>query len=167
MEPWQQIDDATTEEARALLARCCGASRWIERMIARRPFGDRGTLLTAAREEWFALGPSDWLEAFAHHPKIGDRDALHRGFAATRQLSAREQSGVDSSSEEVLSALEVANRSYEKKFGFIFIVCATGKSAAEMLGILEQRMGNDLDTEIRIAAEEQARITEIRLMGIG
>lgn len=132
-------------------------------MLARRPFGSRDGLLATAREEWFALSPADWREAFAHHPKIGDREALRRRFAATRHLSATEQSGVNTASVDVLSALAEGNRAYEERFGYIFIVCATGRSAEEMLAMLRTRLDNDFDTEIRIAAQEQAQITELRL----
>lgn len=132
-------------------------------MLGRRPFGGGETLLRAAREEWFALAPADWREAFAHHPKIGDRETLRRRFAATRHLSEKEQAGVDGASEDVLTALATANRTYEERFGYIFIVCATGRRADDMLAMLESRLLNDPETEIRIAAEEQARITELRL----
>ena len=123
----------------------------------------RERLVTAAREAWADLTHTDWLEAFSHHPKIGDRASLARRFAATAHLSAQEQSGVDDASAEVLDELAAANRTYEAKFGYIFIVCATGKSAAEMLDLLRARLPNDTGTEIRIAAEEQAKITELRL----
>jgi 2-oxo-4-hydroxy-4-carboxy-5-ureidoimidazoline decarboxylase len=163
MEPWQRIDTGSPDEARHLLQRCCGFALWTDRMLARRPFGSQATLLAAARDEWFALAREDWLEAFSHHPKIGDRDTLQKRFAATRQLSEREQAGVDGASGEVLDALAAGNRAYEEKFGYIFIVCATGKSATEMLGLLRSRLNNDPASELRIAAAEQAKITEIRL----
>jgi 2-oxo-4-hydroxy-4-carboxy-5-ureidoimidazoline decarboxylase len=166
MEPWRRLDLAAPDEARGLLRTCCGSARWVERMTARRPFGGREALLAAARDEWFALTPADWREAFDHHPRIGDRDALRRRFAATRRLSENEQAGVDGAPEEVLTALAEGNRAYEDRFGYIFIVCATGRSAGEMLALLRARIANDPDTEIRIAAEEQARITELRLLGI-
>ena len=120
-------------------------------------------MLAAAREEWFALGPEDWREAFAHHPKIGDRETLERRFEATRELSRQEQSGVDAAPGDVLAALAEANAAYQRRFGYIFIVCATGRSAADMLAVLQERLGNDPEIEIRIAAEEQARITALRL----
>jgi 2-oxo-4-hydroxy-4-carboxy-5-ureidoimidazoline decarboxylase len=135
-------------------------------MLARRPFGSQAALLSAARDEWFSLAREDWLEAFSHHPKIGDREALRERFAGTRHLSEREQSGVNGASDSVLEALAAGNHAYEKKFGHIFIVCATGKSATEMLGLLRSRLGNDPDVELRIAAAEQAKITEIRLTGL-
>jgi 2-oxo-4-hydroxy-4-carboxy-5-ureidoimidazoline decarboxylase len=132
-------------------------------MIERRPFGSEEAMLSAAREEWFALEPSDWMEAFAAHPKIGDRDGLRSGSAGTRHLAAREQAGVDGAPENVLSALAAGNAAYEKKFGYIFIVCATGLTAAEMLAKLRDRLANDPLTELRMAADEQAKITGVRL----
>jgi len=132
-------------------------------MLARWPFATLTDALTAGREEWFALTPDDWREAFTHHPKIGDRDTLRRRFPATHQLSEREQSGVAGASDDVLDALAAANRAYEERFGYIFIVCATGKSANEMLAILNQRLGNEPAVEIGVAAEEQAKITALRI----
>lgn len=132
-------------------------------MLTRRPFGSRVELLTAAREEWNALESPDWREAFAHHPKIGDRDALAARFPATHELSTREQAGIADATTGVLDALADGNRRYEEKFGYIFIVCATGKSADEMLALLEARLPNDAATELRVAAAEQAKITELRL----
>ena len=132
-------------------------------MLQRRPFGTLEGLLTAARDEWFALAPADWKEAFAAHPKIGDRDALRHRFAATRDLAAREQSGVDGAPDDVLTALAIGNELYETKFGYIFIVCASGLSARQMLRMLRERLDNNPTVELRIAAEEQARITELRL----
>jgi 2-oxo-4-hydroxy-4-carboxy-5-ureidoimidazoline decarboxylase len=163
MELWQKIDSVDREQARELLRACCGARRWVEGMLARRPFGGRDALLTSAREVWHALSADDWREAFAHHPQIGDRESLARRFPATHRLSAQEQAGVDAAPQDVLTALAEANREYQEKFSYIFIVCATGKSAEEMLAILRERVQNDPDDEIRIAAEEQARITEHRL----
>jgi 2-oxo-4-hydroxy-4-carboxy-5-ureidoimidazoline decarboxylase len=149
-----------------MLTACCGASRWVERMLARRPFGSADALLTAARDEWFALAEADWREAFAHHPRIGDREALRARFPATAHLSEREQSGVAGAADDVLEALAGANRDYEARFGYIFIVCATGKTAEEMLALLRDRLGNDAADEIRIAAAEQARITALRLQSL-
>jgi 2-oxo-4-hydroxy-4-carboxy-5-ureidoimidazoline decarboxylase len=163
MESWQAIDRAAAVDARSLLARCCGSTRWVERMLAARPFGSQGALLAAARETWFALAPVDWLEAFGHHPKIGDRHGLATRFAASGELAAREQRGVETASDAVLDELAAGNAAYERKFGYIFIVCATGKGADEMLALLRARLPNDPATEIHIAAEEQARITALRL----
>jgi 2-oxo-4-hydroxy-4-carboxy-5-ureidoimidazoline decarboxylase len=160
---WRRLDAATAADASRLLTECCGATRWVERMVRRRPFGRQDALLVAAEDEWRALGPDDWREAFAHHPKIGDRAPLGASFAATRALSDGEQTGVMSASEAVLDALAEGNRRYEERFGYIFIVCATGKSADEMLSLLRARLDHDPATEIRIAAAEQERITAIRL----
>jgi 2-oxo-4-hydroxy-4-carboxy-5-ureidoimidazoline decarboxylase len=132
-------------------------------MLLRRPFGGVPALLTAAREEWFALAPDDWRDAFAHHPKIGDLGALRTRFAATASLTEREQAGVAGAPDAILAALAEENRAYEQKFGFIFIVCASGRSAGEMLDMLRARLRNDPRTEMLIAAEEQAQITARRL----
>lgn len=166
MEPWQALDNASEDEARRLLSACCGASRWVDRMLDRRPFGANSRLLQAARDEWFALTAADWREAFSHHPRIGDREALRVRFPATAHLSEREQDGVNGAGHDVLDALADANRAYEDRFGHIFIVCATGKTAEAMLVLLRERMQNDPAREIRIAAGEQAKITEIRLMAL-
>lgn len=120
-------------------------------------------MLDAARDEWWALDPDDWKEAFAAHPRIGDREALRNRFAETRHLAAREQAGVDGAPEDVVTALAIANERYEQRFGFIFIVCASGLTAEEMLRMLHARLRNDPDAELRIAAEEQANITTLRL----
>ena len=166
MEPWRRLDDASADEARERLRACCGSTRWVERMLVRRPFGDQSSLLAAARDEWFGLGEDDWREAFAHHPRLGDRAALARRFAATRHLSERAQNGVAGAGADELSALAEANRVYEQRFGYIFIVCASGRTAAQMLALLRARLGNNPDVEIRVAAAEQAEITTLRLRGL-
>ena len=165
MELWHTVDAAPPDEARAILTRACGSTAWVERMMARRPFGDQSTLLIAARHEWMTRSEKDWLEAFAHHPTIGDRAALVARFPATHDLSAREQSAVRLAQDDVLDALAEANEAYLERFGFIFIVCATGKTAEEMLQLLRERLPHDRATELRIAAEEQAKITALRLGG--
>jgi 2-oxo-4-hydroxy-4-carboxy-5-ureidoimidazoline decarboxylase len=105
MEQWQRLDLAAEDEARRLLLTCCGSTRWVDRMLGRRPFGSRERLLSAAESEWFALTPDDWREAFAYHPKIGDRNALRQRFPNTHHLSEREQAGVGMASDDMLSAL--------------------------------------------------------------
>ena len=159
----RELDIATDADARALLARACGSSRWVDRMMERRPFGNDARLLRTARIEWFGLTEADWLEAFSHHPQIGDRASLAARFPATHDLSAKEQAAIDQAHDEVLSALAEANAAYLDRFGFIFIVCATGKTAEEVLALLRARLANNRATELRIAAEEQAKITAIRL----
>ncbi len=106
---------------------------------------------------------ADWLQAFASHPRIGDRDALRAKFAATGAWTAHEQSGVDGAPEDLLGELAEENCRYEARFGYIFIVCATGKTAGEMLALLKERLTNDAGLELKIAAGEQAKITRIRL----
>jgi 2-oxo-4-hydroxy-4-carboxy-5-ureidoimidazoline decarboxylase len=132
-------------------------------MMAARPFGDRERLFAAADAAWSALGSEDWREAFAHHPKIGDEGALRARFPDPRQWAEGEQAGARQASEEILEALARENQAYEARFGHIFIVCATGKTAAEMLDLLRGRLHNEPHTELRVAAGEQAKITRLRL----
>lgn len=157
------INSATPEAARELLTRACGSRRWVDRMMARRPFANDSKFLMAARVEWFALTEDDWLEAFAHHPRIGDRAALEARFPNTHDLSSKEQAGVGTAREDVLAELADLNNQYYDRFGFIFIVCAAGKSAEEMLALLRERLTHDRATELRIAVDEQAKITALRL----
>jgi 2-oxo-4-hydroxy-4-carboxy-5-ureidoimidazoline decarboxylase len=151
------------DEWRDGLTRCCGSSRWVAGMLAARPFADEASMLAAADRVWATTGDADWLEAFTHHPKIGDRDSLRQKFASTATWAAHEQSGTSSASEDVLTALAEGNAAYEAQNGFIFIVCATGKTAPEMLALLQARLPNDRETELRIAAGEQHKITRLRL----
>lgn len=132
-------------------------------MTQARPFKNIDELLERAEQIWWNLEKSDWLEAFASHPKIGERPAKSHPNSQSSQWSTQEQSGVDLAASETLNALTEVNSAYEKKFGYIFIVCATGKSAQEMLALCRQRLSNDPKIELRIAAEEQRKITEIRL----
>ena len=160
---WSAIDAAAPEAARQMLRRACGSSAWVERMLQRRPLGSSANLEAAAREEWFALTEDDWLEAFAQHPRIGDRASLDARLPVTHDLSSREQASVATATGDVLDALARDNAIYYDRFGFTFIVCATGKSAEEMLQLLRDRLSNDRATELQIAAEEQAKITALRL----
>lgn len=151
-------------DAAAALSRCCGARRWVAGMTAARPFTSRAHLHGAAERIWWSLGDGDWREAFTHHPRIGaDPAALRRRFGATADWSAGEQAGVEAASEETIRALAKGNQAYEDRFGHIFIVCASGLTAEAMLGMLEDRMPNAPEFELRIAAGEQARITALRL----
>jgi 2-oxo-4-hydroxy-4-carboxy-5-ureidoimidazoline decarboxylase len=150
------------------LRRACGAERWIARMLARRPFTSAEHVYASADEEWQACSPEDYLEAFSHHPRIGeDMSALRERFHETAALSSREQAGVAGAGEQTLLSLRDANAAYRQRFGFIFIICATGKTAAEMLGALTLRLANDRSTELRIAAAEHAKIMRLRLEGLG
>jgi 2-oxo-4-hydroxy-4-carboxy-5-ureidoimidazoline decarboxylase len=146
-----------------MLSRCCGSPRWVERMLARRPFASDAALFDAARDEWRALDRVDYLEAFAHHPRLGaDPERLRARFAAA-EWSSQEQAKVAQADEATLEALRAGNADYEARFGFVFLVCATGKGAREILSLLDQRIGNDPATELRVAAEEHAKITQLRL----
>jgi OHCU decarboxylase len=136
----------------AELTSCCGSSAWAQAMFTRQPFDD---IHRAADEIWWSLTTEDWLEAFAAHPKIGQKSAA--------KWAAQEQSGMSSAAASTAAEMARLNAEYENKFGFIFIVCATGKSADEMLSILQARINNSREEEIRIAAAEQARITHLRL----
>lgn len=158
------LDAATEDDARAMLTRCCGSSHWVEGMLTRRPFGSSEALFRVADEVWATASREDVLEALTHHPRIGaNMDELRKKYASTATWSAGEQSGAAAASEETLSALRDGNVRYEARFGHIFVVCATGKTAAEMLALLEARMPNDAETEIRVAQAEQGKITKIRL----
>ena len=132
-------------------------------MAEARPFADVSALLDQAEEIWQNLDAQDWLEAFAGHPKIGAKKGVPNQTAQSADWSKSEQSGTENAADAVRSDLKNANRLYENKFGFIFIVCATGKSAEEMLSFCQQRLNNLQDEEIKIAADEQGKITEIRL----
>jgi 2-oxo-4-hydroxy-4-carboxy-5-ureidoimidazoline decarboxylase len=158
-----ELNAMSDDAARAELLRCCGSTRWAEKMLARRPFADKAAALAAADAAWAETTEKDWLEAFAHHPRIGGKDALRAKFAATKAWAQGEQAAVAAADDATLDALEKGNASYEARFGFIFIVCATGKSAAEMLALLSARLPNDRAPEMKIAAGEQHKITKIRL----
>jgi 2-oxo-4-hydroxy-4-carboxy-5-ureidoimidazoline decarboxylase len=145
------------------LERCCGASRWVVGVNGRRPFRDAASVFAAARDVFAELTEPDWLEAFRHHPRIGDIDSLRKKFATTREWAAGEQSGAAGAAEETLQALAEGNHLYEERFGFIFIICATGKSADEMLQLLRARLPNERSMELRLAAAEQEKITHLRL----
>jgi 2-oxo-4-hydroxy-4-carboxy-5-ureidoimidazoline decarboxylase len=161
-----RFDSLGDDEARAALRACCGATRWVDAMMGRRPFGTRERLLECAREIWNGLDEHDLREAFSHHPQIGDRESLRARFGAGGALAQEEQAGVAGASDEVLEALAEGNRVYAQKFGYIFIVSATGRSAAGMLETLRARLPNPPEREIRIAAGEQAKITELRLRAL-
>jgi allantoicase len=141
-------------EAETTLLACCGSRAWARRMAAGRPFRDRADLVKMSDGIWWSLAPEDWMEAFRAHPRIGEKGG---------RWSTQEQAGTRGARPEVLSELAEANQRYESRFGHIFIVCATGKSALEMLTLLQERSGNDPESELRIAAEEQRKITNLRL----
>lgn len=159
----EALNKALPEEAEKKFLDCCGSTRWAHSMSLARPFADLSSLLSKAEQLWKNLEPEDWLEAFSAHPKIGSKKKAKSQGRRSADWSGKEQSGMKTASENVRADLAEANVSYEEKFGYIFIVCATGKSALEMLDLCRQRLNNDPEQELRIAAEEQQKITEIRL----
>ena len=158
-----ELDELPAAPAADELRACCGASRWVAEMVARRPYHTLDAVLEESDDVWWTLEPADWLEAFAHHPRIGEGVAATPQDARGAAWSAGEQSGMDRASGDVQAELAAANRDYERRFGHIYIVCATGKSAEEMLAIARTRLANDPETELRVAAEEQRKITRLRL----
>lgn len=150
-------------QLKEVLTRCCGSSAWVDKMLPFFPADDLVELLEDAEEQWFLCSEKDWKEAFAHHPKIGDVESLKTRFASTAEWAAGEQSGVATASSATILALAEANKKYEEKFGYIFIVCASGKSAEEMLAMLQSRLQNSPEVEIEVAADEQNKITKLRI----
>ena len=149
------------ETAAEKLFSCCGSSKWVSLMMKDFPFESGKVMKEKAIAAWYnECGKEDWLESFTHHPKIGDKKRLSEKFAG------KEQESVASASDEIIEALAKANKEYEKKFGFIFIVCATGKSAIEMLQLLNDRLKNDKEIELKIAMTEQHKITLLRIKKI-
>jgi 2-oxo-4-hydroxy-4-carboxy-5-ureidoimidazoline decarboxylase len=159
----RDLDSLPLGRATELLAACCGASRWVSSMAARRPFHSLDALLAAADDVWWSLDPTDWREAFSHHPRIGESVSAVAQDERARDWASTEQAGVATARDTVRIALAAANREYERKFGYIYIVCASGKSAEEMLSLARERLANAPDAELRVAAEEQRKITRLRL----
>jgi OHCU decarboxylase len=158
-----QLNELSAEQAKAELLKCCGSKAWATKMCAARPFADNASLTAAADAVCESLNEEDWLEAFRAHPKIGERKAATDQSRQAQSWSAEEQSGVANAASKTVHELAQKNRDYEARFGFIFIVCATGKSPEEMLSILQSRISNDRQDELLIAAEEQRQITRLRL----
>ena len=145
------------EEATGELLAVCHSRRWAERVAAGRPYADLAALQRAADEAWTSLGPDDWLEALEGHPRIGE------GGGRSPAWSRQEQAGVGGAGQDLQERLARGNAAYEARFGHVFLISAAGRSAAEILAALEQRLGNDPDTELRVAADEHRRITRLRL----
>ncbi len=157
------LNSLTANEAQGELLKCCGSELWAEQVSAARPFESLDDLITKQERIWWALEPRDWLGAFRSHPKIGEQKAAAVTSEQSKRWSEAEQSAVSSAAAQTIQALAGLNKEYETKFGYIFIVCASGKSSEEMLAILRSRLGNNPDEELRIAAAEQAKITKLRL----
>lgn len=149
-----QLNSLPAEAAKSELERCCGSAQWAVAMTGRRPFHGPDDLYRAAEDVWWSLQGADWLEAFSHHPRIGERAA---GWAKD------EQAAVAGAHDLTLQTLAALNREYERKFGHVFLIYATGKGAGEMLVELRRRLANDPAPELRIAAVEQSKITRLRL----
>jgi OHCU decarboxylase len=150
-----RLDELNTLDDRAAAAAllsCCGSERWAQRMAAARPFADAAAMAAAADRIWASMDPADWLQAFAAHPRIGER--------TRSDWEAREQSGVAAADAADFDSL---NHDYEARFGYIFIVCAAGRSAGDLRAALERRLRNDPGDELREAVEEQRQITQLRL----
>jgi OHCU decarboxylase len=154
LEWFNQLSD---EEAASELLAVCHSRRWAKEVAAGRPYGDLAALQRAADEVWLGLGPEDWLEAFAAHPRIGE------GGGASADWSRQEQAGVGGAGPEVQDRLARGNADYEARFGYVFLVSAAGRDAEEILAALTERLGNDPATELRVAADEHRRITRLRL----
>ena len=157
------LNHLSLSKRKEALIQCCGSTIWADKMSDIFPVPDTETLFKYAEGVWFACEEKDWLEAFSHHPKIGDLESLQKKFASTSQWASAEQALVNNAGNEILEALAEGNSLYEEKFGYIFIICATGKSATEMLIILQSRLDNDPKDEINIAMREQNKITRLRL----
>lgn len=157
------LNSLAPDEAVKQLLQCCGSKRWAELVVSDRPYSTIEDLIAHAHQVWSSLSSTDWLEAFRSHPKIGEKKASQNVSGQSQQWSGQEQSGVSSATRETVDSLTTLNRAYEEKFGFIFIICATGKTSSEMLAALEERLQHDYETELRLAAAEQAKITGLRL----
>lgn len=157
---WNRL---STEEAEREILACCGSAAWARAVTARRPLADEAAVVAASDEAWSSLETADWMEAFSRHPRIGERKAPQLASAQSAAWSAQEQKRVATAGDAIQLALAEGNREYERRFNRVFIVCATGKSASEILEILRRRLRNDDLTELREAAKEQRSITNIRL----
>jgi len=157
------LNSLTDDEATKELLQCCGSKRWASVTATGRPYDTLEILLAASNDIWWSLDRSDWLEAFCSHPKIGEKKAADKVSAQSQQWSGQEQSGVAHATQNTVDSLAALNEDYEQKFGFIFIVCATGKTSDEMLSVLRERLQHDREAELPIAAAEQGKITELRL----
>jgi len=157
----EEFNALPVAQAEEFLLDCCGSTRWASRISERRPFASLKILREAADSIWQDLESADWLEAFGRHPQIGEKAAT--GSEASRRWAEGEQACARTATETVKAKLARGNHAYREKFGYIFIVCAAGKSAEEMLALLEQRLQNDSAHELNIAAEQQRLITRLRL----
>lgn len=157
------LNEATENEAHAWFMQTCTSERWCSNMVKQRPFAKLEALTTQANLQWQSMTHSDYLEAFSGHPMIGDINTLRQKYANTKALASNEQSGTQDAGEETLHKLQQMNKTYLDKHGFIFIICATGLSADAMLSELAKRLPNNTESEIKKAAQEQMKITLLRI----
>lgn len=160
LERWNRLP---VEEAAAELLSCCGSRVWAGKVAEAGPYADEQTLLSTACAIWEGLEPADWFEAFRSHPRIGERQAEKSTTQVSAAWSVAEQKNVQDATAAARQAIEEGNRRYEERFGRIFIVCAAGKQPSEILEILERRLDNDNDTELKESAAQQGQILELRL----
>lgn len=158
-----QLNKSTSKEALESFMQCNTSEKWCGSMAESRPYADYQSVLNSADEFWAESKEKDLLQAFEGHPEIGDVSTLREKYRNTEKLAGHEQSGVNTATENTLQSLSQGNKDYKEKFGFIFIVCASGKSADEMLGLLLKRLPNSREQELINATEEQRKITHIRL----
>ncbi|TEW53126.1 2-oxo-4-hydroxy-4-carboxy-5-ureidoimidazoline decarboxylase [Psychromonas sp. RZ22] len=159
----EQINKASEVQAYSIFESCCCAPNWVNQMIKARPFNDAVSLLKVSQNIFLQLTEQDYLKAFTGHPQIGNLATLHKKYANTSSTASHEQSGMSSAEKEVLEEMVELNQIYLQKFGFIFIVCASGKSALQMLELIKSRIGNERLYELKIASDEQVKITTLRL----
>lgn len=160
------FNNLAQQQAVAELLKCCTSDAWANKLVERRPFSDMAQLKQAANECWDGLKESDYLQAFDGHPKIGDVNSLKAKYANTHSQALNEQSSVAQATDDIIKALATDNQRYVERFGFIFIVFASGKSAGQMLDLLQQRIDNDRATELKNATEQQRLIFQLRLDGL-
>ncbi len=158
-----ELNGLEVARAEEELRRCCGSRTFVRAMVARRPFSDEDELVRSADEVWAICGRGDILEAFAAHPRIGSKNDVEKKEGSERSWAEGEQAGARTADEVTLSELALANQAYEARFGFIYIVCATGKSAPEMLELCRVRLAHEPEAELAVAAAEQHKITILRL----
>jgi allantoicase len=159
----RQLNATDGPALRALLEDFCAAPEWLDRLTTDRPFSSAAALQAASEQAADRVSPAGWREAFRHHPRIGEREAERRQSASAQAQSSREQAGTELASAADRAALADGNRAYEARFGQPFIICAEGKSVSDMLALLRERLNNDPDAELRVAAGEQRNITKLRL----
>ncbi len=159
----QELNKLSATNAFEVFFKCCGSTTWAKQLTGKRPFTSKEELIRVSDSIWQSCSKQDGLEAFTHHPKIGDIKSLEKKFASTKEWAGGEQAGVNTATQNTLIALAEGNEAYLHKFGYIFIVCATGKTAEEMLALLNARINNDAATELQLAMNEQNKITHLRL----